>query len=196
MFRNRHFDKARQVFSDQFVSDGDAYIYRKSSKGASYRVSAAERGQFMDRFDSWIRYLSWGMVAGMIIIITGFILADVDLDGPSGQVAMYGSLGLLIAGFMAGYFWAWNMPLREIGHRPVVGSPLSKSEARALVFSKITYGQLALGAGMGVFMLVRVSERHDIFHGWGILWLLFTAVIFVAVAVQAVRKWLFERSGR
>jgi len=191
---NQHFEKARQIFSEQFVREGDDYIYRKSSKGAPVRVTAAERDGFIGRFHIWLRYASWGMLAGMLIIIMGLVLAGVDLDTTSGQAAMYVSLGFTVSAFMGAYFWAWNMPMREIGHRPILGSPLSKSEARAVAFAKITYGQLAFAAGMGVLMLFRVSDRYDIFHGWGVLWLIFSIVIILAAAAQAVRKWLFERS--
>jgi hypothetical protein len=194
MFRNQHFDKARQIFADQFVNDGNGYIYRKSSKGAPVRVTEAERDEFVANFSRWLKYTSWGLLVSMLAVIAGLFLAGADLDKASGQTAMYASMGLLIAIFLGAYFWAWSMPVRALSRRATLGSPLSKNEVRALAFTKITYPQLALAAGMAVLILLRVSERYDIFHGWGIIWLMMAITLIIAAMVQAVRKWLFERS--
>jgi hypothetical protein len=73
------------------------------------------------------------------------------------------------------------------------GPALSKEEAGALTFSKITYGQLALAALMGVGLVWKMSTTIDVFHGSGLVWLVFGGGLVLLAGVQAIRKWRFGR---
>jgi len=74
------------------------------------------------------------------------------------------------------------------------GAALSKAEARALAFSKITYSQLALAALMGAGLVWRKSGETDVFHGWGMVWLIFGGGLIGLCGIQAIRKLRFNLS--
>lgn len=65
---------------------------------------------------------------------------------------------------------------------------------KQLMLAKTSYGQLMAAAAGCFVMLWGVSERHDIFHGWGLLWLALGLIILVLSAIQAIRKWRFDRA--
>ncbi len=62
-------------------------------------------------------------------------------------------------------------------------------EARAVALSKVTYGQLALFAAMGVAVIFAKSAQTDVFHGAGLAWLILGSVVIALAANQARRKW-------
>ncbi|MEE4452827.1 hypothetical protein, partial [Novosphingobium resinovorum] len=70
---------------------------------------------------------------------------------------------------------------------------LIKSEARALAFSKITYGKLGLAALMGIGLVWKKSLETDVLQGWGMIWLLMGGGLVLLAAVQVLRKWRFSQ---
>ncbi len=94
---------------------------------------------------------------------------------------------------MVGYYWAWNAPARELERRTPVGSARTREEVRRLMLSKITYGQLGFAVLAAFALLWNASTKGDVLHGWGILWVVFAAALVVIAAIQAFRKWRFDR---
>jgi hypothetical protein len=62
-----------------------------------------------------------------------------------------------------------------------------------LLFAKMTYGQLGVAAIGAVFMVLRISAKNDVLHGWGRLWLVAGGILVALAGVQAVLKWKYER---
>lgn len=193
MFGNRHSDRVRQLFEDQFEPDGDGFFYRKNMKGAPIRVSEAERNEFVDAFSRRLRFGLWSVVSATMILIGLVVWQVPDGDSRTGMVFIYVGIGLILSIFLASYFWAWNAPSRALERRPAAGVARSREEMRQLMFSKMTYGQLAVGALAGPLVLLMVSGRTDVLHGWGRLWLLFAGLFSALAGIQALRKWRFER---
>lgn len=193
MFLNSHFDRVRQLFADQFSADPRGFIYRKGQKGASIRVSEIERDQFVERFNRRLRYATWSIFPATVGLILLLVWLIPDADSPEGKIAVWVGIAAILVPFMAIYYWAWNAPSRELGRRSPEGSALTKGEARALAFSKITYGQLALAALMGAGLIWKRSTETDVFHGWGVAWLVFGAALIILAGVQAIRKWRFSQ---
>lgn len=108
---------------------------------------------------------------------------------------MYVGTGCIIAIFLIAYYWAWNEPARELERRTPVKEALSRDEARRVGLSQISYGQLGFAVLVAFWLPFTQSEKRDILHGWGRLWLVFASLIIVLVAVQAYRKWQSERSS-
>lgn len=193
MFGNSHFDSVRQIFADQFTGDAEGYVYRKGQKGEPFRVSEAERDAFIASFNRRIRYSSWSILPATIILILALAWLIPDSDSVEANVAIWIGLGAILLPFLAVYQWSWNAPVRELQGRTPEGVPLTKYEARALVFSEITYGQLALGAAMGVGLVWKQSSETDVLHGWGVIWLLIGGGLILLSAVQIFRKWRFHQ---
>ena len=193
MFSNPHFDRLRQLFADQFSDDARGVVYRKSQKGAPFRVSEAERDEFITMFNKRIRYAAWSIFPVTLGLILLLVWLVPDADSPSAQIAMWVGIAAILLPFLAIYYWAWNAPSRELERRTPEGAALTKEEARALVFSQITYGQLALAALMGVGLVWKMSNQTDVFHGWGVVWLIFGGALIVLAGVKAARKWHFSR---
>ena len=191
MFGNAHFNRLRQAFDDQFSDDGHGFIYRKYQKGASVRVNKSERDGFVASFERRIRYATWSIIPAIVSLVLLLVWLVPDLDSSIGQVAMYGGITAILLLFMAIFYWAWGAPSRELERRTPEGPALSKEKTRALVFSKITYGQLALVALMGIGLVWKMSIKVDVFHGSGLVWLFCGAALIIIACVQAIRKWRF-----
>ena len=193
MFGNAHLDRLRQAFADQFADGEHGLIYRKYQKGVPVRVSKLERDGFVATFNKRIRYAMWSIfpaTAGLILLL---VWLTPDDDSPAAQIAMWGGIAAILLPYMVIFYWAWGAPSRELEHRLPEGPALTKEEARALAFSKITYGQLALAVLMGVGLVWKMSTKVDVFHGSGLVWLVFGAALVVFAGVQALRKWRFRQ---
>ncbi len=189
MVGDAHLDRLRQAFADQFSDGGHSFIYRKYQTGVPVRVTKSERDGFVATFNKRIRYAMWSIVPATVGLILLLAWLTPDADSPAAQIAMWGGLaGILLPSIMI-FYWAWGAPSRELERRAPEGLPLSKEEARALALSKITYGQLALAALMGLGLVWKMSTKTDVFHGSGMVWLVFGAALVIFAGVQAIRKW-------
>ena len=189
MVGDAHLDRLRQTFADQFSDDGHSFIYRKYQKGAPVRVTKSERDGFVATFNKRIRYAMWSIVPATVGLILLLVWLTPDADSPAAQIAMWGGIAAILLLFIVIFYWAWVAPSRELERRTPEGPALSKEETRALAFSKITYGQLALAALMGVGLVWEMSTKVDVFHGSGLVWLFFGAALVILASVQAIRKW-------
>jgi len=196
MFDRRHFDQMRDLFADQFEPDGADFLYRRSSKGAPIRVSAGERDAFLDAFGRQYRRAFWGFLIFVILAIFGMVALFPDAPNSGNPLPeMIAGFIVLPAIILLGVHWMWNAPARALQHRQAVGFERSRDEMRAIKFAKITYRNLAL-ATLGVpLLLLQVSGRFDVLHGWGRLWLIVAAIAIVLIAIQIFRKWRFERDA-
>jgi hypothetical protein len=193
MFGNSHFERVHQLFADQFEPDGAGFLYRKSMKDAPIRVTEEERNDFVSVFKRRLRYGAWSLVPTTLLLIGLPVVLGLDIDSPSTQAAAYVGLALIMAPFLAIYYWAWKAPARQLERRPSVGEARSRAEVRELMFAKITYGQLALAVISALLLVWKVSAENDVIHGWDVLWLVLAAALIFGVAVQAFRKWRHER---
>lgn len=193
MFRNAHFDRLRQAFGDQFTTDDHGVIYRRYQKGAPVRISEVERKRFIIAFNNHLKYATWSIFPATVGLILLLVLITPNANSPSAQLTMWVGLVVILVPFLIYFRWAWNHPSRELKRRAPEGAALTKEQARALAFSKITYGQLALAALMGAGMVWKMSMRFDVLHGWGMIWLLFGAGLIVIAGIQAIRKWRFNQ---
>jgi hypothetical protein len=195
MFDDPHSARVRELFSDQFEADGGGFLYRKGMKGAAIRITEVERDIFVSDFNRRLRYATWSILPAMLLLIVLLFLLVPDVDSPAAQVGIYAGLSLVLAPFFVIYYRAWNAPARELERRPLAGGARTREEVRQLMFAKMTYGQLGLAAAGGVLLVWKVSLKHDVLHGWGVLWLVFAGLLIAVAAIQACRKWLFERGS-
>jgi hypothetical protein len=191
-----HFDRVRQMFADQFEPDAQGFIYRKYMKGAPIQVNSAERDRYIATFNRYIKYASWGMFGGMLFLAVALAIYATARGIDLPDMAIYVGIGVIFVAFMAGYYWNWNLPARELRGRGPMGEARSRAEIKQLFLAKLTYGQIAAGASAGVVLLLKAHASGDMFSGWNILWTGMAAAIFILSAVQVFRKWRFESQRR
>lgn len=189
MFGNSHFNRVRQMFANQFTNDAHGYTYTKSQKGAQFRVSEGERNDFVETFDRRMRYSIWLMIIPMMILIFLLVWLIPDSESSKFQLAMWIGLGAILLPYWIFFYWSWNAPARELQGRTPASRELTKSEARALTFSKITYSQLVVVALLGVGLVWDQSRETDVFHGVGVIWLSMGSGLVLLSIVQMLRKW-------
>ena len=132
--------------------------------------------------------------ATTVLLIGLLVIFIPDVDSPAAQTATYIGIGYILAPFLLAYYWAWNRPARALERRPLEGNARSREEVRRLMFAKMTYGRLALAVVFAFATVWKVSAKNDVLHGWGVLWLIFAAVLVVFAGIQAFRKWRYERT--
>ena len=180
------------MFADQFEPDGNNFIYRKHMKGAPIQVSASERAKYIRAFNIYLKYASWGIAIGIITLILFFATYSVMTATDLPDMDLTVGLGLIVVLFIGGHYWAWNLPVRELRGRGTIGEPRSRAEIRRLFLTKLTYGQIAAGAGFGVLMLFHIGSKEGLLSGWNIVWLVLGTTLLIMSAVQAFRKWRFD----
>ena len=193
MFWDDHFEQVRQVFADQFEPDGTGFLYRKSLRRAPIRVTEAERDGFIRTFNRRLRYAGWSILPGTMLLILLLALFVPDIDSVSGQIDMWMGFGLILVSFLLAYRWAWNAPSRELERRTPVGPQRTRQEMRRVMFARLTYAQLGSVVGVAFLLVLQVSSKSDVLHGWGILWLVLAAALVIGAGILAFRKWRSER---
>jgi hypothetical protein len=194
MSANHHLERVRQSFADQFEPEGTAFLYRKSMKGAPILVTEAERDRFISDFNRRQRRSMWAIPFATFAFIGLLTIFTHQAGEAAEQLVFWAGLTFLITGCTAPMLWAWNAPARELRLRSPAGEARSRREVRQLMFAKMTYGQLGVAAIGAVFMVLRVSAKNDVLHGWGRLWLVAAVGLIALAGVQAVRKWKYERN--
>jgi len=190
------FDRVRQMFADQFEPDAQGFLFRKYMKGAPIPVSTAERDRYIATFNRFTRYASWGIAGGTIFLIATIALYATIAGVALPDMALYLGLGASFVAYMAGYFWIWNLPMRELRDRGAIGEARSRAEIKQLFLEKTTYGQIAASAGVGIVLLIRSQSNGGLLSGWNLLWAGSGAALLVLCAIQAFRKWRFETQRR
>jgi len=186
-------DRARQMFADQFEPDGNGFCYRRSQSGEAIRVSAEERGKFIDQFNRDVRRATWIIFASVALVLGSSVFLSVYSHSDLSEGAIIAGIVLAMIPYLAYYRRAWAAPSRELAGRMPVAGERSSQEVLRLRFQRITYGQLA-GAGVGAFVIPFIgSSRHDIFSGWGRLWLVAGGALLLLTVIQAFRKWRIEQ---
>lgn len=193
MLGNQQFDRVRETFADQFQPDGAGFLYRKSSKGAAIRVSAAERDAFVAGFKRKLRYSTWGILAATLLLIGILVALLPDVHSTAGQLSIYAGVFAIVGVFMLAYCSARNEPMRQLERRPITQAAVNREEARRVGLSKISYGQLCFAVVAALALVFRQSGEHDVTRGWGLLWPIFAGLLILGAAFQAIRKWRSER---
>lgn len=184
-------DRLRKMFADQFEPDGDNFVYRKYTSGAPIPVSATEHEKYITAFNNFLKYGFWGVMGGMtvlaLLIIAYAIQTDTDVSG----TAIYVGVGAITAVYLSGYFWAWNLPARELRGRATVGEARSRAEIKQRMLARIGYGEVVALGVLAVVAALKV-DRNDLFSQQNALWLTLAIVAAVISTIMAFRKWRFD----
>jgi tetratricopeptide (TPR) repeat protein len=187
--------QARQSFADQFEPCGSDFIYRRSQKGAGFKVSTAERDRFVERFDQRLRRAGWIIGIGTVSLLGLIVTIAMYWNAEPSQAAIFAGIAVAMVPYLAYFRWAWAEPARELANRIPVAGERSREEVQRLQFQRISYGQLSGAAFTGLVIPFVGSSFGDVFSGWNRLWLLFGGAIVLLAIVQALRKWRFEHEN-
>lgn len=194
MIQTESIEQLKTSFADQFEADGDGFLYRKEQKGPAIRVNAGEREDFIKAYGRALRYSIWVIAVGTVFVIIGTVLLWPEMLDHQWvlYVALFGMVAVA-AGFQ---LWSRYAPARALRDRLPAKPARSNAEITRRSLTKLTYGQLAIGALAAPFVVWNASRRQDVLHGGGLFWTLAGAALFALVAVQAFRKWRFEAKDR
>jgi tetratricopeptide (TPR) repeat protein len=193
--RTDSWNRARQSFADQFEPRGNDFIYRKSQKGAGFKVTSAERHRFVESFDNHLRRAKWIIGIGCAVVLGIVVALSMYLNMDPSTPIIFAGVGLAMIPYLAYFRWAWVGPARELANRIPVAGERSPEDVQRLRFQRMSYGQLASAAFGGLAVPFVGVSRGGIFSGWNELWLVFGGAIVLLTAVQALRKWRFEHEN-
>ncbi|MCJ1959512.1 hypothetical protein MTR65_02290 [Novosphingobium sp. 2637] len=177
------------MFADQFTADAEGALYRKSQKGAQYRVSEAEKEAFITAYCAHIRYANWSMIMAIVLLSVLVPWFNRGRDVSESMFAIRIGVYAIMVAFVVFYYWSWNAPARALRHRTPERAALTREQARGLVLSKITYRKLALVASIGMGLVLKHSQETDLFQSWALVWLAIGGALALGSGVQAFRKW-------
>ncbi|MFT4253400.1 MAG: hypothetical protein QM608_13030 [Caulobacter sp.] len=181
-----------EPFARRFEPDGDGYVFRHSLTSPAYRVTAAERDRFVADFGRGATLVFIGGGAAMLALLVGGAWWSVT----HGQVLSLIVGVVIVWGVVVNVGvtqWLWGAPSRALRGRASAADGLSRPEARRQTLRRLSWMQLAAGAGFAAIIAWRGYGADPGLTGEGRLWLGLAAVLAVVIAVQALRKW---RSGR
>jgi formate/nitrite transporter FocA (FNT family) len=180
------------MFADQFEADGNGFLYRKYSKGAPIQVSTEERDRYIARFNRFLKYWFWGIMAGTVILCAAAALYTFKFNIEPSDSSSWITISLVFAISMIPYYWAWNIPARELRGRGAVGVARSRAEVRRRYLERPSYSQIAALLAVVLASLLNGHFRENLLLGWNRLWLILGAFTFVMALVLAFRKYRFE----
>jgi len=193
MLFDSYSSELRQAFAKQFEEDGTGFLYRRYMKGPAIRVTEAEREEFISVYQRRIRHAFWAIIPATLLLIGALVWLFPSPDDPASDAAIWAGLAAILIPFLAAFFWAWNAPARELSGRTPSQEARSREEVRKIAFSQITWVRLGSALILAVLLLFNASTQQDILHGPGLFWLTCSVSVMIGVAIQAFRKWMFER---
>lgn len=194
MFRFVNIDHLVERFGAQFEPNDGGYLYRKGLREAPMQVSASERDAFLAKFVRECRRLIWLSVglamAGIVTVVTAYSAAERELP----EWAIFALVAVIVLVLLIGTIRLWNAPARSLQRRPELGVRRTRAEVRRRYLTQMSWGEMATLAGAGAVGYVSQAWGHDIWTGWGRLWLVGGALFVLLFVNQAISKFRFDRS--
>jgi hypothetical protein len=193
---NYRLERLRQAFANQFEQDGSRLLFRKNGKSAPVEVTNAERDLLIGQFG---RRLKWFypltiLLTLVVLGLMGLLFAFAKMDS-SAPVA-FAAIAVILAPMMALIYWAWDGPSRFLQNRVAVGGPRTPDEMRARALSKLGWPQLGAALLGCALLLLRVDWRKGLLTGWNLFLVGMVAGLVILVAVQVVRKLMFDQTQK
>lgn len=188
-FKRRN--KAVEAFEKQFQPDGDGYIYRKYGTGSAYRITSAERDEFIADFRRAMRWSMIGLIAATLLFAAA--LSAFDLYESSLVFFGFGIVTCLPLFLAIKRMYA--APEFRLQHRRMAMQAMSIDEQKRDALAQISYWQLAFAPLLGLLVLGWIAEAVDVTSGWGrTAWLVPISFALLA-AVQGWRKFRASRQS-
>jgi hypothetical protein len=161
---------------------------------AVMQAGTGERRRFIAQY-VWRIFLLWGamMVAALLFFFFFFGRIVRSATVPPSTLILsdplfYGGLGIIVLPASALMYWLGGAPARTFRGRDSLGPEPTKNEVRAVSFRKMSYQRLAFVALVGGASYAYIARGE-----WDRRWMVIPPLIVLFAAVQAFRKWRFER---
>lgn len=188
-------DSLVENFSSRFEADGEGFLFRSNLRAAPIPVSIVERDEEVSRYQRSMRLAMAGFLVVSLAAFSTLIGIDIayDIGGLSWMIWLV--LIPLIGGFAFVSTYLWRVPDRRFAGRIPATNKFSIEEVRRRTFEHISWVALAITPFIALLILMprRGEEMSDL--GFMIKLGVAGALILLA-AVQAFRKWRFERNKR
>jgi hypothetical protein len=192
--------RAQRLFAEQFEPDGNGYLYRRSCEGAAIRVTADERDRFVIAFKYSLLSAMRILYAGVGLLMIGLVLVARSDPGRSfnsipSMIAIVGACLIVSIPYFLHYWWIWRAPARELRGRAPVAPERSSKEMRQHRQARLTWRQLGLATLGALLLATPTVRREQLYPGWNHFAFRAAALLFLLIAVQALRKWRFDRKN-
>jgi hypothetical protein len=182
--------RMRQRFESQFEPAGEGgYLYRQNWKAVAIPVSAKERDTLARQYAVRIYLvLSITVVAITVLLCVLFLRTSTHAAGqvPPAQIfAGMVAISLVATGLLE---WIYRAPSRALKGRPAVGRERTREDVRTISFRRMTYQRLGVTALIGAGSYTYIADG-----AWDRRWIFVPPLVVLVTAVQAFRKWRFER---
>lgn len=185
-----------QSFAAQFSGEGADIVYRRDSRAAPIRVSAAERDAFIAGFRRATQIIFVGMMVAIFLLTGAVVWLGLRTNTAFDPLPLYVGIGLIAVAGVAGFSWALRAPARALQYRASSGQALTRQQVERAFFERLTYTQLLAVPVVAGLLLMNVSRRTDVLHGWGLIWLAVFAAFILLAVVQGARKWRYEAAKK
>jgi hypothetical protein len=176
------------LFANRFEPSGDEFLFRTNIRAAGVVVSASERDRFVKDFSRRIGFVTW-IMATVTVLVIGVIAAVSVFNSANMPAFAMHSLGAAgLCGFLATFYWLWYAPVRSLKGRAPATEARSRADARRLALTRLTWGQLAIGAATVPVLLYSVGQGHNLLVGWYRLWLVAAALLLGGLGYRAFQK--------
>jgi hypothetical protein len=190
----------QRQFERQLANESGHLVYRQNGTGTAYRVTEADRKAFIEEVRLAYRRTYWQMVALLLVAVSALMIPVFVLDVDPGGGTFYAWMALLVGPVVIWFYQRTHhllaLPERRLASSPALDGPLSGHEASRRRLSAVRYRDLLLAPFAGLLIVFGFDEAFDIWSGPGRLIWTVPAGFTAAAAVQAVRKYTSERSGR
>lgn len=157
------------MFESQFEPDGDGFLYRRNSKDAPIRVSAAERDKYIGIFARHVKYGFWGIVISTSLLIAALTTYNIITGDEPSNIVLYIGLTIIFLAYMFAHIRARNLPARELRDRLIVGPPRSKTQIRNRHAANMSYSQIGGVILIGFAFPAVCIRKYGIQSVWSIL---------------------------
>lgn len=181
----------RERFLDQFEMDSGDWVYRHQETGPAYRVTDAEKDDFVAAFDRQQKRLGWIVGAILLGFFLGLLVVTRSDSWPPFWLAFY--VALFVPQLVIDHA-TFRAPARALEHRTPVAPALSRPERRRLTLERLPDTVLIGTTTITLFLLLYFALERPAIGPKGWAFIVACGVALVWAIVQGTRKWLLTRA--
>ncbi len=188
-------DRLIDAFAARFEGEGRDVVFRANLKAAPVRVTQAERDEEIARYRRAMRWMMLACVVSALGAISALVTVNIAYDVEEQSWEIWAVVLALTAGLLAATWYNHRAPDRRFADRLPIAAGLRQDEVRRRKFGQISWSNLAM-APLGALVMLIPRNNEELWGNWWNIKLGAATLLMAAVAVQAYRKWRFEREDR
>jgi hypothetical protein len=142
----------------------------------------------------------WIPFAGTALLLMGLVFLakshpEMSFNSVPSIVAICAAVFVVSIPYAVYLRWIWAAPARDLRDRTPVAAARSSAEMRQVRLATLTWRQLGLAALGALVLGVPMVQREKLYPGWNHFAFWTATVLLLLIAVQAFRKWRFDRQN-